>query len=392
MLRCFPPNNNTQDTFASPGQESKDTAKGDVFLETALPRSSAGQMLKQSSTTSSQFYGGTSLFQIPSSGDASVPIAGPSNASLPVSTSPLASQSPLGSNPGYAFPFAPHDDVCQRLMARFFKLQYQYYMCVYREYFLRDYDRGTGPYYSDLLLYVICSLGALASSEPVDRGYSDIFANHAELLLYGSLDKPDLTVLQALVLFGQREVGCCRPSKGWLLCGMAFRLAHEMGLHLDPVNFCIEDIHPNVDREILRRAYWAAFIVDKQLSLYFGRPPALYPHESDVRRSVRLPYPQDSEGLLETYIESDKGPGAYEDGAALVGSFIYRAELAKIQHRIIADLYENRRPGASSDATTAATVQQIHASLTKWLSNLPGKLHWNQWTIGHVTACVLHLQ
>jgi hypothetical protein len=46
--------------------------------------------------------------------------------------------------------------------------------------------------------------------------------------------------------------------------GMAFRLAHGMGLHLDPSHW----VTPNdtdVEREILRRAYWAAFIADKYI-------------------------------------------------------------------------------------------------------------------------------
>jgi hypothetical protein len=43
-----------------------------------------------------------------------------------------------------------------------------------------------------------------------------------------------------------------RTSKGWLLSGMAFRLAHEMGLHLDPNNWNESDAS-RVEREILRR-------------------------------------------------------------------------------------------------------------------------------------------
>lgn len=346
-------------------------------------------MRKRVEGSSAYFYGGTSLFQIHLSGDYSLPST---DRPPDFSPSPSSNQVPdlsTISNPG-AFPFAPHDDLCQRLMANFFKQQYQYNMCVYREYFLRDYDVGIGRYYSDLLLYSICAMGALTTGEPSDRGFSELFAAQAQILLYNSLDQPDLTVLQALVLLGQREIGHCRPSKGWLFCGMAFRLAHEMGLHLDPNNWS-GSAETDTDREILRRVYWATFIVDKNLSLYFGRPPALYPHESDVRNTVRIPYPQDWEGLLDTYIAPGISATAYEDGIALVGALIYRAELAKIQHSIITDLFENRRPGTHNSAI-AATIQRIHTSLTKWLSSLPGKLYWNQWTVGHVPACVLHLQ
>ncbi|KAL4934924.1 hypothetical protein BDV06DRAFT_229298 [Aspergillus oleicola] len=42
---------------------------------------------------------------------------------------------------------------------------------------------------------------------------------------------------KALVLIAQVEIGYGRNSKGWLLSGMAFRLAHEIGPHLDPKNW-----------------------------------------------------------------------------------------------------------------------------------------------------------
>ncbi|EHK40924.1 hypothetical protein TRIATDRAFT_31456, partial [Trichoderma atroviride IMI 206040] len=275
----------------------------------------------------------------------------------------------------------------RKLMSTFFLEIYPYNMVVYREYFLRDYDVGSGKYYSDVLLYSICALSALQYDDMLSL--SDVFSNQAQTLLYSTLDSPDLTTLQALVLLGYREIAVGRASKGWLFCGMAFRLAHEMGLHLDPTNW-EESGESSGEREILRRVYWAAFMADKQLSLYFGRPPALYPGESDVRNTIRLRYPPGWQGLLETYICKGASANEWDNGVALVGSFIYRAELSKIIHVIITDLFENRRGGA--DPTIIATkTRRIHVQLTKWLSNLPSFLHWNQWTVGQVPQVVLHL-
>ena len=362
--------------------------------ELGLARARAGQLRKLAAGNSTHFYGGTSLFQIHLSEDSSVPLGDvdrmPSMGSVLELHPERSPDVDALSSRNSIFQFAPHDDVSQRLMATFFKEQYQYNMCIYREYFLRDYDVGTGRYYSDLLMYAICALGALATGDSLDLPLSEVFSNQAQSLLYYSLDNPDLTALQALLLLGQREIGQGRASKGWLFCGMAFRLAHEMGLHLDPTNWN-GNSEPDIDREILRRVYWATFIADKQLSLYFGRPPALYPHESDVRNTVRLPYPPDWEGLLDTYIAKGTCATAYEDGIAFVGAFIYQAELAKILHSMITDLFENRRSNADT-AVVTATVQQIHVSLARWLAGLPGKLHWNQWTVGKVPSSVLHLQ
>jgi hypothetical protein len=359
--------------------------------ELALARVRAGQLRKLRSGNASQFFGGTSLFQLHIGDEALSP---PSKTDADTSTPgqyDVFSPSPSRSDHGQ-FPYSPHDDTCQGLMAQFFKEQYPYTMCVYREFFLRDYDMGTGRYYSNVLLFAICALGALSSADPSMTSVSDIFASQAEFLVYTSLDKPDLTLLQAMILLGYWFIGHGKASKGWLFCGMAFRLAHEMGLHLDPTNWeGPTEPSLNRDREILRRVYWAAFNADKQVSLYFGRPAVLYPHESDVRNTIRIPYPEDWQGLLETYIAKDTSITAFEDGIALSGSFIYRTELYKIMHTMITDLFENRRQNADS-SVLAATAQRIHVSLNRWLATLPGKLYWNQWSSGRVQPFVLHLQ
>lgn len=286
--------------------------------------------------------------------------------------------------------FSPQSHICRTLMASFFKNQYQYHMCLYREYFLRDFNTGKGPYYSDLLMYAICAMGALASEEIALRELSDVFFNRAQQLLYGSaLESPNLTTLQALILLGHREIGHGKMSKGWLFSGMAFRLAHEMGLHLDPSNWKGSD-DSRVEREILRRTYWAAFVADKHLSLYFGRPPALYPRQSDVNDTIRIPYPPEWESLLNTYIMKGTSETAYEDGLSLVASFVQQAELCKILHRMIIEVFENR--SANTDETVLATsVKDIDVALKKWSANLPAKLHWNQWSVGPIPALVLHL-
>ncbi|PNH34117.1 hypothetical protein VD0002_g8753 [Verticillium dahliae] len=240
-----------------------------------------------------------------------------------------------------AFPFQPKDETCRQLMATFFQTVYQYNMCVYREYFLRDYHAESGPYYSDTLMFSICAVGASISQEPTLRALLPVFLKRAGAMVFESLELPDLTTLQSLIILGHLEIGQGRSSKGWLFCGMAFRLTHEMGLHLDPGNWTSSKSESSVDREILRRVYWAVFIVDKQMSLYFGRPPALYPHEANVRNTIRIPYPPEWESLLDSYIAKSISSTAFEDGLATVSSFTHQAELAKIFHVLIVDVFEN---------------------------------------------------
>ncbi|OAL46678.1 hypothetical protein IQ07DRAFT_573374 [Pyrenochaeta sp. DS3sAY3a] len=377
----------------APIQEEMAPETGTAEAKVILARARAGELRKSRISNSSQFYGPTSLVQMRMKtqvNEASEAIESTFVNVISENATDMVDVPIEGASPQSGlFPYAPHDEIPQLLMSTFFKEQYPYNMCLYREFFLRDYDTGSGPYYSDLLFYAICATGAIASEDPLRRSLSATFANQAQSLLYSSLDRPTLTTLQALILLGYLEIGQGRSSKGWLFCGMAFRLAHEMGLHLDPNNWQGAN-DSQIDMEIRRRVYWAAFAADKQLSLYFGRPPALYPHESDVRNTIRIPYPSDWEGLLDTYIAKGTSSTAYEDGIALVGTFIYRVELSKIIHAMITELFENRRKHADA-AVLANTARQIHVSLTKWLSDLPGKVNWNQWTVGQVPAYILHL-
>jgi hypothetical protein len=148
-----------------------------------------------------EFYGATSFFQISPSGDQDAKNDLSPPAIHPISTGigetfPVVLDQTVDSQ---LLAFAPHSDICRRLMATFFQSQYQYHMCLYREYFLRDFDAGSGPYYSDLLMYAICAMGALASVDVTLRGLSDIFLHRAQELLYGSaLESPNLTTLQAM--------------------------------------------------------------------------------------------------------------------------------------------------------------------------------------------------
>jgi hypothetical protein len=192
--------------------------------------------LRRKDGNSTEFYGASSiLFQISPSEAAVPPLtaveAPPGGSNFGIRNSDTVVSTNAEDVSSYSTSvFTPQSDLARDFMAAFFRRQYPYHMCLYREYFLRDYHVGKGPYYSDLLMYAICSIGALSSGEIAAREWSDMFFNLAQQLLYGSaLESPNLTTLQALILLGHREIGHGKTSKGWLFSGMAFRLAHEMG-------------------------------------------------------------------------------------------------------------------------------------------------------------------
>jgi hypothetical protein len=121
------------------------------------------------------------------------------------------------------------------------------------------------------------------------------------------------------------------------------------------------------------------------ISLYFGRPPALSPRESDVRETKRIQYPKcwpSTSSILEPALIKDLFSGKKtpqdEDGAALVGTLLCAIDLTKIVHKMLTNVFE-LRDQKLDEALLGATVTEIHLELTSWLSNLPKKVHWNEW-------------
>lgn len=176
----------------------------------AWPRSN-GQMRVRGAGLS-LFYGPTS-FQI--TGPADGPMRNPNRTRRNNST--------IAEGDSLHCLLSPQSETCRRLMSLFFLRLYPYHMHFYREFFLRDLEAG-GPYYSDLLMYAICSLAALVSKDATMRQFSEVFAQRAQELLYnGGMDSPDITVLQGLLLLSQREIGQGNGSKGWLFAGKCKR-------------------------------------------------------------------------------------------------------------------------------------------------------------------------
>lgn len=183
-------------------------------------RSSNASFLRLKKGNAAHYYGPTSFFQIRPPIDHTIAEDLQATSTLNINDYPPASRM-VGQDLVSPTQFTPKSALCQQMLSLFFQHQYYYHMVVYREYFLKDYDSGKGPYYSDLLLYAICAMGALVSELEIVRDLSDLFASHAEEILHTSsaMESPDLTTLQALLILGQREIGRGKNAKGWLFTG-----------------------------------------------------------------------------------------------------------------------------------------------------------------------------
>lgn len=149
------------------------------------------------------------------------------------------------------------------LLSLHWNRQHHSFLLTHRPAFMRDMACN-GPYFSKLLLNAIY-FGASKFSPRLEvrRDADDVrtagwrFRERVRELLGGSLDRSDVTTIQALLVMTNSlfALGDER-SAAWLYSGLAFRMLIDLGMHVDlstTGRFSDEDL------EIRRRVFWGAF-------------------------------------------------------------------------------------------------------------------------------------
>lgn len=139
---------------------------------------------------------------------------------------------------------------------------------------------NNGPYANKLLLnaiYLSSSLHSdrmeLRSNSTDPQSAGDRFYHRFRSLLVDEVDKPSIPTAAGLLLCGATLVSQGRPSAGWILCGIAYRMIIDLGCHLT-VDSRRNDTRSDMalltdlELEMRKRLYWGAFLTDATQSLY----------------------------------------------------------------------------------------------------------------------------
>ena len=95
-----------------------------------------------------------------------------------------------------------------------------------------------------------------------------------------------LEVVQFLLLLVQYLQGTRQSLQTWTVHGLAVKAALQLGLHS---NEALKRFSP-LDREIRKRTWYACVVLDRVLSMTFGRPSTI--HEDYVRMDLPSRYPE----------------------------------------------------------------------------------------------------
>ena len=117
-----------------------------------------------------------------------------------------------------------------------------------------------GPDFSPSLLSVVCA----HSTRFMDQQLSGQLLSRARLLLGQEIhNPPTISTVQALLQLSALEVGKGLTSQAWLLSGMAFRMATDIGIFAFPSQPPDVSIAAMQGQEMRTRLAWSCFLWDK---------------------------------------------------------------------------------------------------------------------------------
>lgn len=163
----------------------------------------------------------------------------------------------------------------------------------------------------------------------------------------------DLLSIQALLGMALFLLGTPNPQPSFFLVSAAIRTAHAIGLHKRGSTFNLNQ----VEIEQRSRVFWIAYMLDKDICLRTGRPPA----QDDDDMNVDLPTedPEDNIGNI-----------PLADGKGKVNLFRMMCCIARIESRVYKQLY-SARAAKQTEGELLHTIGELDRELEAWKDSVP---------------------
>ncbi|KAF2032574.1 hypothetical protein EK21DRAFT_98955 [Setomelanomma holmii] len=201
----------------------------------------------------------------------------------------------------------------------------------------------------------------LAAPERAAR--SDVFFCRAMALCDKQIRHgTSLEVVQLLLLMSQYLQGTDRSIETWNIHGLAVKAAYQLGLHSPSAL----QLYQDPEREIRKRTWFGCVLLDRTLSMTFGRPPSI------PEKYVKLDLPSPS--AFTSHSSADFVP--YSIGESSGSFYVATITLYTIMGEVVETLYGDNL-GYDSPANVfdlASTVLQFEQKFLSWQQSLPADL------------------
>ncbi|KAL7917029.1 fungal-specific transcription factor domain-containing protein [Trichoderma austrokoningii] len=230
------------------------------------------------------------------------------------------------------------------------------------------------------LLNMILAFATCVSARPdlpVERNAaeSDVFFKRAQALSGKmAFRTANVEIVQYLLLMTQFLQGTQRSAQTWNLHGLTVKAALQLGLH---TSSSYTKFTP-LEKEIRKRTWYGCVVLDRTLSMTFGRPPAI-PVEY-VQMSLPLDVEFDGISPINgSQMEILNGPST-------VSFFISTIKLYSILGAAIADQYGQNLGCAPQPpiAPMLENVIKLESKLLQWRRDLPLQLKARPWDASFV--------
>ncbi|KAG8534206.1 uncharacterized protein KY384_001050 [Bacidia gigantensis] len=190
-------------------------------------------------------------------------------------------------------------------------------------------------------------------SQDEDKKAWGYLKNAMGVLTELTMRNTDLLSVQALLGMALFLLGTPNPQPSFFLVAAAIRLAHSMGLHKKGSGFNLNA----VEIEQRKRVFWIAYIIDKDICLRSGRPPA----QDDDDMNVELPTSDPSDNI---------GNIPLADGKGKANLFRFMVEFAVIENKVYKHLYSTKA-AKQSDGDLLNTIGELDKELEEWKDSIP---------------------
>ncbi|KAL8785136.1 MAG: hypothetical protein Q9213_003554 [Squamulea squamosa] len=163
----------------------------------------------------------------------------------------------------------------------------------------------------------------------------------------------DLLSVQALLGMAMFLLGTPNPQPSFFLVAAAIRLANSIGLHKRGSGF---NLNP-IEIEQRKRVFWIGYLLDKDICLRSGRPPA----QDDDDMNVDLPSEDPTDNI---------GNIPLADGKGKMNLFRLMCSFAVIESKVYKQLYSTKA-SKQSDGALLNTIGELDKELEEWKDAIP---------------------
>ncbi|KKY32761.1 putative c6 transcription [Diaporthe ampelina] len=282
-----------------------------------------------------------------------------------------------------------YDDEMDALVDRFFRDTGALFPFVHPQTFMETYRhtksigfrrsrRSWLGLLNSVLAMAIFTSGSWSSTATERGAKAEVFFTRAKsLCLDQMLSGSSLETVQAMLLMSQYLQGTHRSVMTWNMHGIAVKAAFQLGLH----STTSLKAYTPLERETRTRTWFACVLLDRTLSMTFGRPPAI--PDSYIRTPPPQPY-SGSDILPNSEFAVDDAMSIHffvstmwvltGIPSSMVSLLIapFCSTLYKIMWTIIDRLYDcNIAYPENSVISTASQILEIEHQLLEWQASLP---------------------